>query len=159
MVKKESTEQHFKDSCLQNPNIKYITKVQVNPFAFTSTEGDFRIQTITDEVFVECKQVDVRKYIARSKEPKFQISRLSQEADLLEFESILPRNKSYIFLNYWYGDKVKSLSLLIPIKYWWEFRCNNRKIKSLDMDSAIENFNQFKVSLLKGTNKFWFIDL
>lgn len=114
MSKKQVIEGHFRNSILKLGNV-FIDKIQVNPYALTSTQGDFLIQSPNFDIVVECKEVRIKN---RKTQPKFYIERFTQEYKLNEFSKRNERNLGFLFLCFWNGRKENSHAYFIPIDIW-----------------------------------------
>lgn len=115
-MSKEKTEGHFYQK-IKTFGSFTLSKIQVNPFACTSERGDYFIQSEDLDIVVECKEVLMTH---RKSTPRFSLNRFSQEFKMSEWEEVWPRNKGFLFLNYWEQRKDKSSTFLIPIKIWIE---------------------------------------
>ena len=149
-MSKQVIEQKFIED-VKKLECHWIEKIQVNPFAFTSTSADFSIQNEKYDILVECKQVSMND---RKTNPSFQISRLTQETKLFQFHQRLYRNKAYIFLSFWNKNKEKSNTFLIPILIWIDFRRKYKK-STIDLEIFSGLFSNCLVDTKFGT---WEID-
>ena len=98
---KQVTEKYFVESLKEsNPDV-FVEKIQVNPFAFTSTSADYLVQTKERDLLVECKQITM-KNTSVTEYPRvrgsFDISRVTQESKLQAWDSRLKRNASFLFI-------------------------------------------------------------
>jgi hypothetical protein len=146
LVSIQQTEKQFREAVKAMPNV-HISKIQVNPYAHKSTEGDFFVQTTTNDIIVECKQVSMKNIHHRK---AFDISRLTQETKLVNWVKLFPRNKAYLFLNFYGWSKDTSWCFLISIEDWIKFRKENMKNKhherkTLTAEFCDERFNKQRV--------------
>jgi len=145
----QKTETKFRESVLACNINTYIDKIQVNIHAHTATTADFLIQTPNNDVMVECKETQIHN--------RFDISRLSQETRLVEYDNRHKRNKSYIFLTFWHINMKHSQAYLIPITDWISFRTTNTN-KTLKDTDVYEHFKQF-LCRYKDSTKSWNVEL
>ena len=147
---KQVTEKYFKEDVMQQKNV-FIQKIQVNPFAFTATSADYLIQNKNNDILCEVKEV---RMVSRISEPKFVISRLTQESKLFEWENRLERNKSFVFFCFWARNKLNSSAYLVPINFWVTFR---KKWTKSDID-PIEFERFFGKYSVKLRYNHWILD-
>jgi len=147
---KQITEEKFKED-VEKLDGFFVEKLQVNPFAFTDVSADYLIQNEKFDILCEVKEIKMRN---RKTEPKFTISRLTQEKKLWDWEHRFQRNKSFIFFCFWDTNKKKSNSYLVSILAW--IRLRRIWIKS---DITPEEFEQeFYLYKVKLNNNVWQLD-
>lgn len=141
---KQKLEMRFKESIEKIPNY-FMDKLQVNIHANTSTAADFILQTPNYDVLIECKEVN------KSTQGfwQFDTRRVTQEKKLSDWENRFERNKSFVVILFWKGNKNKSDLYIIPLKKWLEFRSKYSKCK-------INDFEMFKF-FENYLDKFWSI--
>ncbi|MBW6469591.1 MAG: hypothetical protein K0A90_00035 [Methanosarcinaceae archaeon] len=142
------TEKYFLASFKRSKPTSHITKIQVNQFAHTSTSADYLAQTELFDVLIECKQITMK-----TKVPVFVLDRVTQETKLLQWSGRYPRNKSYLFVVWWFGSKSKSHAFLIDIDSWIGARRGFVK-KSMTLYDFMGLFKQFMCDIQDG---FWVI--
>lgn len=146
---KQVTEQYFREAILCMDNI-HVDKIQVNPFAFTSTTADYFIQTETSDCMVECKQITIK-----DKKHVLDIHRLTQEFKLVEWDKRFKRNKSFVFINWWKGSKKNSFAYMVPITAWMKFRKTYKK-STIGLEDFSFTFGGYICPLLN--DKYYILD-
>ena len=154
---KQVTEKHFKESIKQNPDVIRITKLQVNPEAYTDVVSDFFIQTDKYDYYVECKQVSLRR--VKKNKPSFNWKkRFTQEYQLNNYDGKPSRNRAFLFLVFWDKSKKTSDSYFIPMKAWMRWRKSFPNHGPLNQEQAKEMFETYLVPT-DSNNKHWCFDL
>ena len=144
-------EGHFRNSIKAMNEDIFIDKIQVNPHAFTSTAGDFQLQTVDLDIIVECKQVSMKN---RKTKPLFVLSRLTQEAKMVEYMNRFKRNKAYVFVVFWANSKKSSNAYLISIQTWLCFSKLYNK-STIGAEEFSELFGAYEV---KTDGKNWLFE-
>lgn len=146
---KQVIEKYFNESFKALYTDGYITKLQVNPYAHTKTAADYFIQLPDKDVLVECKQVSLN-----TKKPVFNIDRVTQEVDLIEWSNRFDRNEAFLFVCFWNKNRANSIAFFIPIQKWVRFKLNTVR-KNFNKEMFQEIFKHYQCDR-KG--KYWVLN-
>ena len=138
------TEAKTRNSLKQYKSV-YVLKLQINSFSHTTSPADYLVISKDRTIFLECKQV--------TKGKRFDKDRLTQEQDLLYYESFFNDDfhKSFVLINFWNSTAKNSHAFLLNIKDYLRLKNNSKNKKSITLKEFLESKTELNV--LKGG--FW----